>query len=219
VQSLLSDCLLLAMLTATGLDLLNNPNAVEKPETLARDAFSVLGPVWALPARQRVVLWWLLCLCPALCTIMWHRQQVQLGRRLYAAHRDAETGVARHFALTRAQWWWTATFIGGYALRVWSKASLGRGFTYHVAPPLTLTQSGPYALLVHPSYTGGVVYLAAVLGVAGGRWQAVLAAFAIGIAVIASTRVPDEEAAIRSAFGAEFERHLGDRWRLLPFIY
>ena len=124
-----------------------------------------------------------------------------------------------------------ALFICGYGLRVWSKATLGRHFTYEIQSPEALVSDGPYALLLHPSYTGfalewgclGAFWLELPLGPGYALPLAVplLAAFyGAMLAFLWVWRAQGEEGAMRGAFGGQWDRHVSaGRWRFIPWVF
>lgn len=82
-----------------------------------------------------------------------------------------------------------AACLAGAALRQWCFATLGRLFTYEVGirPQHELVGSGPYALLLHPSYVGSCLLTAGIAAYLGGPWRVVrrwygAAAMAAGLA-------------------------------------
>ena len=54
-------------------------------------------------------------------------------------------------------------FAARYGVRRWAKAALAGDFVYRIAAPDTLITTGPYAYLVHPSYTGMLLHLAGII--------------------------------------------------------
>src|SRR6185312_13937980 len=58
-----------------------------------------------------------------------------------------------------ALWAGAAVTLAGVALRVWAIRTLGQYFTYvvKVTPDQKVVETGPYRLLRHPSYTGGLL--------------------------------------------------------------
>lgn len=114
-------------------------------------------------------------------------------------------------------------FVLGYCLRAWAKASLGAGFTYVISEPRspTLVTSGPYAMLVHPSYTGALLSygLGMVLTL---RLPLILSApiFVVMCSVVYVARVLPEEDVLRGHFGSEaFDAFAATRCTLIPFVF
>lgn len=118
-----------------------------------------------------------------------------------------------------ALWVGAVVALGGIALRRWSVQTLGQYFTYvvRVSPDQKVVDSGPYRLLRHPSYTGGVLTaigiglsLRYVLGpvIAGG---ASLLAYLIRIRV--------EERALAETIGEPYRAYMSRTKRLIPFVW
>lgn len=143
-----------------------------------------------------------------LCFIM------PVGHALKSARRS---GRFANISFTQAIG--TVLFFGGFALRVWSKRVLGTSFTYEIAAPTALIQSGPYRWLLHPSYTGLVVYIAGLSLICGQPLRIIASSFAIGTLILHLTRIPEEEEMLYEVFGTAFEEYAGVRWRLWPGVY
>jgi protein-S-isoprenylcysteine O-methyltransferase len=118
-----------------------------------------------------------------------------------------------------ALWAGAAVALAGIVLRVWSVRTLGRYFTYavKVGPEQKVVESGPYRLLRHPSYTGGLltgigIGLSLRYGLApailGG---AMLVAYLIRIAV--------EERALAEGIGEPYRAYMTRTKRLIPFLW
>ena len=112
-----------------------------------------------------------------------------------------------------------AVFVFGLLLRWWSIITLGRFFTVQVAihSDHKLIQHGPYRVLRHPSYTGGLL---AFFGFALclGNWLALATIFVPVLAVFA-WRIHIEEAALSEAFGDAWRDYARRTWQLIPLIY
>lgn len=107
----------------------------------------------------------------------------------------------------------------GIVLRVWAVLTLGRHFrtAVHILDGHKLVTSGPYRLLRHPSYTGGLITGTAI-GLALGNWVSLAAAFS-GMLIAYGIRILVEEAALRAAFGEAFEAHKKRTWAIIPFVW
>ena len=117
-----------------------------------------------------------------------------------------------------------ALFVGGYALRAWAKRALGRHFTYEIQSPGALIGTGPYALLLHPSYTGFALEWGCLCAfwLPQGQLAAPLlaGAYAAMLVFLWVWRVQGEEAVMRAAFGARWEKHVAaGRWRFIPWMF
>lgn len=113
----------------------------------------------------------------------------------------------------------------GYLLRAWCFATLGRLFTYEVGirSEHELVSTGPYALLLHPSYLGTGLLCAGFIWFVGGprnrmrrpAFSALLAAAGIAVLVL---RVSNEERVLQARFGERWAAHAATRWRFIPFV-
>jgi protein-S-isoprenylcysteine O-methyltransferase len=107
----------------------------------------------------------------------------------------------------------------GIALRLWAVRTLGRFFrvTVTVQDDHRLVDTGPYAKLRNPSYTGAMITMAGV-GVAMGHWLSLAAMIVIPLLGFA-WRIRVEEASLAGRFGADYEAYRGPRWALLPPLW
>ncbi len=128
-----------------------------------------------------------------------------------------------------------AMVVSGALLRVWCYRSLARHFTFSltILRNHELVQSGPYALLLHPSYTGAVLVQAGYLALLVWDrlwwlqpWPLSLLRFDVTCAVLALLtaaafyrRVSVEEAALHHHFGKRWEAHTTTRKRFIPFLF
>jgi protein-S-isoprenylcysteine O-methyltransferase Ste14 len=131
--------------------------------------------------------------------------------------------VARGLAGPRlaawAVWLGAVVFAAGAALRVWSVAVLGRYFTYvvQVSPDQPVVEAGPYRLVRHPSYTGGLL-MGAGIGLATGRLYAPLAIVGLNLAGYL-IRIAFEERALAAAIGEPYRAYMARTKRLVPFLW
>jgi protein-S-isoprenylcysteine O-methyltransferase Ste14 len=109
--------------------------------------------------------------------------------------------------------------LAGMALRVWSVATLGRYFTYvvKVTPDQKVVETGPYRLLRHPSYTGGLL---AGIGI-GLSLRFGLAPLIIGVATFLGywIRIVVEERALADGIGEPYRAYMTRTKRLIPYIW
>ena len=116
-------------------------------------------------------------------------------------------------------WLGYALFGGGLALRWYSIVYLGRFFTVNVAihSRHEIIDTGPYARIRHPSYTGALV---AFLGLALTltNWVS-LALIVVPIFWAFSRRISTEEHALANALGSPYVNYMRRTKRLAPFIY
>ena len=109
--------------------------------------------------------------------------------------------------------------VTGVVLRGWSFYALGRYFTavIKVSPDQPVVTKGPYRLLRHPSYAGGL--LAEVgIAVAAANWVSV-AVFAIAWVGIIAWRIHIEETALQSAIGDRYRAYASHHKRLIPLVW
>jgi protein-S-isoprenylcysteine O-methyltransferase Ste14 len=109
--------------------------------------------------------------------------------------------------------------IAGLMVRWTAILSLGKAFSVNVAirPTQTVYQSGLYHIVRHPSYSGMLLIFAAV-ALANRNW---IAAAIVLLPVTAALlyRIHVEEAAMREAFGEQYEAYCRATKRLIPAIY
>jgi protein-S-isoprenylcysteine O-methyltransferase len=125
-----------------------------------------------------------------------------------------------HIALSVPLFWSAIAMIWlGIILRVWAVLTLGKHFrtSVRILEDHKLVTSGPYRVLRHPSYTGGLITVFGV-GLAFGNWISLAAAFG-GIFISYAVRIFVEEKALRDHFGAAFEAHAKRTWAVLPPVW
>jgi protein-S-isoprenylcysteine O-methyltransferase len=109
--------------------------------------------------------------------------------------------------------------LAGAALRWWSVVTLGRFFTVTVgvADDHRLIDSGPYAVLRHPSYTGMlIVYLG--LGIGLDSWVSIVAGLVVpGLAC--AYRIGHEERQLREGLGPSYDAYARRTRRLVPGLW
>jgi len=107
----------------------------------------------------------------------------------------------------------------GIALRVWAVLTLGKYFrtAVRILDDHQLVTHGPYRVLRHPSYTGGLITITG-LGIAFGNWLSLAACFG-GMFLGYAVRIVVEEAALRAAFGEAYEAHRRRTFAVLPPIW
>ena len=112
-----------------------------------------------------------------------------------------------------------AVLISGSLLRRHCWRMLGSSFTGDVraSADQKIITRGAYAILRHPSYTGGILLNTGV-GIALGSWASA------GILAVAnfaaySYRIAVEERALLVAIGEPYRQFMTTRKRLIPFVY
>jgi protein-S-isoprenylcysteine O-methyltransferase len=111
-----------------------------------------------------------------------------------------------------------ALMVAGMVLRAWSVRTLGRFFTVtvDVVDDQRVVESGPYAMLRHPSYTGMlIVYLG--IGAALDSWIS-LAAAPIPLLLAILERVRHEERTLHDGLPA-YAAYAARTKRLVPFVW
>ena len=110
-------------------------------------------------------------------------------------------------------------FLAGVGLRGWSLAALGRYSTYAivVSPGQPVVATGPYRLLRHPSYAGGLL-IGAGAGLMSANWAGLAAITLLPLAVTV-WRIRLEETALRKGLGERYRAYASDRKRLVPLIW
>lgn len=106
---------------------------------------------------------------------------------------------------------------GGVILAVWSARTLGRSLTPYPRPLPggVLVATGPFSVVRHPIYTGGLALFVGVSLVSGPVALAPTAA----LAVLWALKSGVEERHLRARF-AEYEEYSRRvRWRLVPGVY
>jgi protein-S-isoprenylcysteine O-methyltransferase len=112
-----------------------------------------------------------------------------------------------------------ALVVLGLALRWYAILHLGRFFTVNVAiaQGQRVVETGPYALVRHPSYAGALAAFLG-LGICTENWLA-LGALVLPITAAFLRRMAIEEAALLEAFGEDYRAYCGRTKRLLPRVF
>jgi protein-S-isoprenylcysteine O-methyltransferase Ste14 len=112
-----------------------------------------------------------------------------------------------------------ALMWAGFALRFWAVRTLGRFFRVEVTVDTgqTLVETGPYARLRHPSYTGLlVVYLG--LGICLDSYLSVAAVVLLPLAAVVN-RIDHEERMLRRELGEPYRAYSTRTARLIPGVW
>jgi protein-S-isoprenylcysteine O-methyltransferase Ste14 len=109
--------------------------------------------------------------------------------------------------------------LSGVALRLWAIRHLGRFFTVAVGIQQGhhVIQDGPYRFVRHPSYSGSLLALIGV-GCLTFNWLGLIL-IAICTSLAYAIRIPVEEKALLTEFGAEYEEYAAHTKRMIPGIY
>jgi protein-S-isoprenylcysteine O-methyltransferase len=107
----------------------------------------------------------------------------------------------------------------GVALYAWAVQTLGTSFRTSVTllEGQRLITKGPYRILRHPAYTGGILIFAGI-GLAIGNWLS-FAAASLAAVIAYGVRIRVEERALRERFGAEFEANRRRTWAVIPLVW
>ncbi len=116
-------------------------------------------------------------------------------------------------------WLGVALNVTGIAFAIWARVTLAgnwSGIAATVKEQHELVQSGPYAIVRHPIYTG---LLLALLGtvLAFGTLSSYAGFVAVIIAIL--IRVQIEERLMSRAFGAQHDAYRRSTKRLIPFLW
>lgn len=112
-----------------------------------------------------------------------------------------------------------AMFWAGVLLYLWAVLTLGTAFRTSVTllEDQKLVTAGPYRVLRHPAYAGGILLFSAI-GLITGNWaSAVVSALTVCTGYIWRIRV--EERALRERFGEAFEARRRRTWAVIPLIW
>jgi protein-S-isoprenylcysteine O-methyltransferase len=112
-----------------------------------------------------------------------------------------------------------ALIWAGIGLRLWAVRTLGRFFrvTVTVQDDHRLVDTGPYARLRNPSYTGAMITMAGV-GIAMGHMLS-LAAMIVFPMLGFGWRIRVEEASLAARFGRDYDAYRSRRWALVPPLW
>lgn len=116
-------------------------------------------------------------------------------------------------------WVGVVLLLGGVGLRWYSVRALGDAFTRSVTVTESqdVVASGPYAVVRHPTYTGGLLTFVG-LGFALGTWPGVVACLALAAAGY-GYRIRVEERALRRELDGYAEYCEETPYRLVPGVY
>jgi protein-S-isoprenylcysteine O-methyltransferase Ste14 len=107
----------------------------------------------------------------------------------------------------------------GFGLRAWAVRTLGRFFRVEVTvdSDQTVVDTGPYARVRHPSYTGLLVFYLG-LGICLDSYFSVLAAVLLPVAAVVN-RIGHEERVLRRDLGEAYGAYSTRTRRLVPGVW
>ena len=107
----------------------------------------------------------------------------------------------------------------GVTVRLWSFWTLGRYFTFtvKVSPDQPVVAAGPYRVVRHPGYAGGLLAMIG-FGVLYGNWVS-FAVIAALWSVIIIWRIRVEERALLAALDGRYRSYAAHRKRLIPLLW
>jgi protein-S-isoprenylcysteine O-methyltransferase Ste14 len=110
--------------------------------------------------------------------------------------------------------------ICGWGLRICSFRELGKYFTYNlgIRADHKLVMTGPYKYLVHPSYTGMVIFFISY-ALFLGKFMWIALPLALFLSYRLPKRIQDEELMMKEKFGDAYSKFLITRDRFIPRVY
>lgn len=116
-------------------------------------------------------------------------------------------------------WLGAALTVAGTLFRRWSVGALGRYFTVTVqtSADQKVVEAGPYRLIRHPAYLGGLA-AACGIGISLGGWACLLS-IAGPMLLSYAYRIKVEEAALCEALGEPYRDYMRRTSRLIPFVF
>jgi len=120
-----------------------------------------------------------------------------------------------------ARWWLKVAAVllvfGGVFVIALAGRALGSGLTPFPKPSETgeLVENGPYAVVRHPIYTGGILFTAGI-SLALSPWALVPAGV---LAVVWALKAAVEERFLVERYPAYVEYRARTRYRLVPYVY
>ena len=107
----------------------------------------------------------------------------------------------------------------GAALRVWSFHALGRYFTFtvKVSSDQPVISNGPYRVLRHPGYAGGLLAIAGI-GLVNGNWVSLATIVLLWLGIIV-WRIRVEERALLTALDGRYRAYAAQHKRLVPLVW
>jgi protein-S-isoprenylcysteine O-methyltransferase len=119
---------------------------------------------------------------------------------------------------TATRWVGVVLFGIGIGLVFWSGVTLGKLYSADVTlqEKHRLIRDGPYRLIRHPRYAGGIL-LVFGLGLVFNTWAGIVGGI-LFIPVILF-RIQDEEIIMEEAFGGAWQDYCNQTKRIIPYLY
>jgi protein-S-isoprenylcysteine O-methyltransferase Ste14 len=107
----------------------------------------------------------------------------------------------------------------GFALRIWAIRTLGSYFTKTLTTVANqpVIDTGPYAVVRHPSYTGLVTIMLGI-GLMLGNCLSIVLSFGVTLAAFV-WRIGPEERMLRAELGAPYGEYAATHKRLIPGVW
>lgn len=114
-------------------------------------------------------------------------------------------------------WIGVAVLASGLGLTVWARRVLGKNWSGRIAiqDDQQLVRTGPYHLIRHPIYTGGLIAIlgsAVASGSVSGFLALALACAALGL------KIRIEERWMLEKFGDQYAEYRRSSWNLVPYL-
>ena len=187
-------------------------------------SFVQLGAFWIATALMVIALAWI-----ALRNVGPRSGERRLGSIAGIALQSIGFAAAAVGFVKPSLPWWApyslvssllVLLLGGTAilLFLWAASTMGRNWSLvaRTGEDHELVRSGPFAMVRHPIYLALLLYLLSIAA-ALGHWQQLLFATPLYLAGTA-VRIRQEEALLRSRFGAAHERYVREVPALIPLI-
>jgi protein-S-isoprenylcysteine O-methyltransferase Ste14 len=109
--------------------------------------------------------------------------------------------------------------VAGVALRLWSFYTLGRYFTFtvKVSRDQPVVTRGPYRVLRHPGYAGGLLAIVGI-GLLNGNWIS-MATVALLWLALTLWRIRIEENALMTTLDGRYRAYAAKHKRLVPLVW
>ncbi len=107
----------------------------------------------------------------------------------------------------------------GVSLRLWSFQALGHYFTFtvKVSPDQPVVADGPYRLLRHPGYAGGLLAMIGI-SVLYGNWASLATTILFWLALLV-WRIRVEERALLATLDGRYAAYAAQHKRLIPLVW